>query len=81
VAYKEKYGNCDAAVRKGFESYKTLANWAGLMRRKYKARQTGTKAGRTTGITDKQIKELAGVGFSFSLQDDFDTHFKHLVDF
>lgn len=29
---KEKYGNCDVAVRKGFEQYKQLANWAGLMR-------------------------------------------------
>jgi hypothetical protein len=81
VAYKEKYNNCDVAVRKGFENYKSLANWAGLMRRKYKARQAGTRAGRTTGITDEQIKKLAILGFSFSLQDDFDTRFKHLLDF
>lgn len=49
--------------------------------RKYKCKQTGTKAGRTTGITDEQIKKLASVGFSFSLQDDFETRFKHLVEF
>eukprot|EP00584_Thalassiosira_punctigera_P022558 CAMPEP_0172567880 /NCGR_PEP_ID=MMETSP1067-20121228/117597_1 /TAXON_ID=265564 ORGANISM="Thalassiosira punctigera, Strain Tpunct2005C2" /NCGR_SAMPLE_ID=MMETSP1067 /ASSEMBLY_ACC=CAM_ASM_000444 /LENGTH=522 /DNA_ID=CAMNT_0013359327 /DNA_START=74 /DNA_END=1642 /DNA_ORIENTATION=+ len=81
LQYKEKHGNCDVAVRKGYEEYKQLANWAGLQRRKYKAKQTGTKAGRTTGITDDQIKKLASVGFSFSLQDDFDTRFKHLVEF
>jgi len=81
LQYKEKHGNTDIAVRKGFEEYKQLANWAGLQRRKYKAKQTGTKAGRTTGITDDQIKKLASVGFSFSLQDDFDTRFKHLLEF
>lgn len=81
VAYKEKFGNCEIAVRKGFEKYKTLANWAGLMRRKYKARQTGTKAGRTTDITEEQIKKLACIGFSFSLQHDFDTRFKNLLEF
>mmetsp|Transcript_10065 Transcript_10065/g.18107 ORF Transcript_10065/g.18107 Transcript_10065/m.18107 type:complete len:601 (-) Transcript_10065:190-1992(-) len=81
LQYKEKQGNTDVAVRKGFEEYKQLANWAGLQRRKYKAKQTGTKAGRTTGITDEQIKKLASVGFSFSLQDDFDTRFKHLLEF
>ncbi|KAL7538248.1 hypothetical protein ACHAXR_008422 [Thalassiosira sp. AJA248-18] len=81
LQYKGKHGNCDVAVRKGYEEYKQLANWAGLQRRKYKAKQTGTKAGRTTGITDDQIKKLASVGFSFSLQDDFDTRFKHLLEF
>jgi len=81
LQYKEKFGNTDVAVRKGFEEYKQLANWAGLMRRKFKAKQTGTKAGRTTGITDDEIKKLASVGFSFSLQDDFDTRFKHLLEF
>lgn len=81
LQYKEKHGNTDVAVRKGFEEYKQLANWAGLQRRKYRAKQTGTKAGRTTGITDEQIKKLASVGFSFSLQDDFDTRFKHLLEF
>lgn len=81
LQYKEKFGNCDVAVRKGFEEYKQLANWAGLQRRKYKAKKTGTKAGRTTLITDEQMKRLASVGFSFSLQDDFDTRFKHLLEF
>lgn len=32
LAYKEKFGNVDVAVRKGFEAYKQLANWAGLQR-------------------------------------------------
>lgn len=32
LQYKEKHGNCDVAVRKGFEEYKQLANWAGLQR-------------------------------------------------
>lgn len=81
LQYKEKYGNTDVAVRKGFEEYKQLANWAGLQRQKYKAKQTGKKAGRTTEITDEQIKMLASIGFSFSLQDDFDTRFKHLLEY
>ena len=32
LRYKEKFGNCDIAVRKGLEEYKQLANWAGLQR-------------------------------------------------
>ena len=32
LQYKEKQGNTDVAVRKGFEEYKQLANWAGLQR-------------------------------------------------
>lgn len=32
LQYKEKHGNCDVAIRKGFEEYKQLANWAGLQR-------------------------------------------------
>ena len=32
LEYKEKFGDCDVAIRKGFEEYKQLANWAGLMR-------------------------------------------------
>lgn len=81
LQYKEKHGNTDVAVRKGFEEYKQLANWAGLQRRKYKAKQTGSKAGRTTDINDEQVKKLASVGFTFSLQDDFDTRFKHLLEY
>ena len=68
LQYKDKHGNCDVAVRKGFEEYKQLANWAGLQRRKWKAKQNGTTAGRTTSITDVQVKKLASIGFPFSLQ-------------
>ena len=79
--YKAKHGNCDIAIRKCFEEYKQLANWAGLQRRKFKSKQSGTKTGRTSIITDEHIKKLAAIGFSFSLQDDFDTRFKHLLEF
>lgn len=78
--FKEKFGHCDAVVRKGLEEYKQLASWTGLQRRKYKAKQTGTKAGRTSEITDEQIKKLAAIGFKFSLQDDFETRFKNLLE-
>jgi len=81
LQYREKFGNTDVAIRKGFEAYKPLASWAGLQRRKYKAKQQGTRAGRSPEITEEQIKKLASVGFSFSLQDDFETRFKHLVEF
>jgi len=81
LQYREKFGNTDVAIRKGFEAYKPLASWAGLQRRKYKAKQQGTRAGRSPEITEEEIKRLASVGFSFSLQDDFDTRFKHLVEF
>ena len=68
LQYKDKHGNCDVAVRKGFEEYKQLANWAGLQRRKWKAKQKGTTAGRTTSISDEQVKRLTSIGFPFSLQ-------------
>ena len=81
VEFKQKHGNCDVAVRKGFEEFKQLANWAGLQRRKFKAKQTGNKAGRTSEISDEQVNKLASIGFSFSLQDDFETRYKHLMEY
>ncbi|KAL7554268.1 hypothetical protein ACHAWF_017712, partial [Thalassiosira exigua] len=81
VEFKEKHGHSDVAQRKGFEEYRKLANWAGLQRRRYKCRQQGRKAGRTVEITDEQIKKLASVGFNFTLQDNFETRFKNLLEF
>jgi hypothetical protein len=76
MAFKAKYGHCDASQTGDNAS---LGRWCSALRVSYKKIQNNQKANMK--LSDEQIQRLNDAGFKWSLQGNFDERFHDLMAF
>lgn len=83
VAYKELHG--DTKVPKRYQEVKQLGTWVDTQRVQYKKLQqrigNGEVNAKSSRLTEDRIEKLNGIGFVWSIRDDWRTHFNSLVQY
>jgi hypothetical protein len=76
MAFKAKYGHCDASQ---IGENSTLGRWCSVLRVSYKKMQHNLKPNMK--LSNEQIQRLNDAGFKWSLRGKFDEHFNDLTSF